>query len=109
MQDGIWEGILKTASDHAPQIKVLFLDDEVEGVDVDKHNDGWRIRIPIPRQAITDGIQTILIKDDITDQLLNSISLVSGDPLADDLRAEVSLLRAELDLLKRSFRKYLIK
>ena len=33
-----------------------------------------------------------------------SITLLAGDAMSEDVRAEIDLLRAELDLLKRAFR-----
>ena len=39
-------------------------------------------------------------------EVLASFTLVAGVPLEEDLRAEISLLRAELDLLKKAFRRH---
>ena len=40
---------------------------------------------------------------------LGDFTLIAGEPLADDLRAEVELLRAELDMLKRAFRRHCLE
>ena len=37
---------------------------------------------------------------------LAQFTLVAGQPLDEDIRAELSLLRAELDLLKRAFQRH---
>jgi hypothetical protein len=41
--------------------------------------------------------------------LLGSFSIVAGDALAEDIRAELSLLRAELDMLKKAFRRHCVE
>jgi hypothetical protein len=38
--------------------------------------------------------------------VLDQFTVIVGVPLEEDLRAEISLLRAELDLLKRSFQRH---
>ena len=35
--------------------------------------------------------------------------MITGEPLGDDIRAEVELLRAELDMLKRAFRRHCLE
>ena len=41
--------------------------------------------------------------------ILGDFTLMAGDAVADDLRAEVELLRAELDMLKRAFRRHCLE
>ena len=43
------------------------------------------------------------------EEVLGSFTLIAGEALGDDLRAEVSLLRAELDMLKRAFRRHCLE
>jgi hypothetical protein len=54
-------------------------------------------------------VQTFLITDTATDETLNSFSLLSGDALAGDSRAEITLLREELDMLKGAFRRHCVE
>jgi len=112
--EGIWEGGLTRdggAGETPPKIDVTFLGNTVGGVQFkeDVANDRWVMRIPIPTEAIADGVQTFLIADSVTGTLLDKITLISGEVLADDIRAELDLLRAELDLLKRAFRRHCIE
>ena len=65
--------------------------------------------MPIPAEAIADGVQTILISDKANQEVLDKITVIAGEALGDDLRAEVDLLRAELDLLKRAFRRHCLE
>jgi hypothetical protein len=41
--------------------------------------------------------------------VLGSFSITSGEPLEDDLRNEINLLREELDMLKRAFRRHCVE
>jgi len=109
--DGVWEGLLTSQSNSAnkPAMDVTHRDRTVEGVTLDSSDIGWVIRIPVPSTAIADGVQTILVVDKTTDQSLGSLTLIGGDPLSEDIRAEIDLLRAELDMLKRAFRRHCLE
>ena len=63
----------------------------------------------MPQEAICDGVQTFAIREAASDEVLGSFTLIAGEALGDDLRAEVSLLRAELDMLKRAFRRHCLE
>jgi hypothetical protein len=90
---------------------VTHLDFPVDGVDVqeDRVEECWHVRVPIPVDRIADGVQTFVIRDLREDMLLGSFSIVAGDALAEDIRAELSLLRAELDMLKKAFRRHCVE
>jgi len=112
MRQGIWEGKLTGAvGDATPKLNVTHQGNTVLDVTVDaiEAGDGHRVQIPIPTDAIADGLQTILIEDAVTEKKLGSISLIAGEALGDDLRVEVDLLRAELDMLKRAFRRHCLE
>jgi len=66
----------------------------------------WEVRVPIPAQLISDGLQSFVISNPDTGETLESFAILAGDALADDIRAEIGLLRAELDMLKRAFRRH---
>jgi len=104
---GIWRGDLVDAGDTAPKLRITHLGIPLEGVvcEHDTVNDLWRVATPIPQALISDGVQTFIVRD-ASDGTLGSFTIVCGEPLVDDLRAEISLLRAELDILKRSFRRH---
>ncbi len=111
--EGIWEGAL-TSSGMAkgkPEIVVTHLGNQVEGVQIteDAPQKRWVLRIPIPSKAISDGVQTFLITEATGGELLDKISVIAGDVLADDILAELDLLRAELDMLKRAFRRHCVE
>ncbi len=105
MIEGVWHGAIKHRgrSDWQPNIEVTHLDFAVDGVTIeeDRVEEHWRIAVPIPVNRIADGVQTFVIRDRKEDVVLGSFSIVAGDALAEDIRAELTLLRAELDMLKR--------
>lgn len=110
LAEGIWEGILtRTEGSGDPRLTVRHMDRTVKGLELtaDATPGRWRVRLPIPREVIADGVQTLVISEG--DTALADITLVAGEVLADDIRAEVELLRAELDLLKRAFRRHCLE
>lgn len=113
MVEGVWHGAIKHRGrdDWKPNIEVTHLDFPVDGVDVeeDRVEEFWRISVPIPVDRISDGVQTFVIRDRSEDAVLGSFSIVAGDALAEDIRAEMSLLRAELDMLKKAFRRHCVE
>lgn len=108
---GIWEGIL-TGQKHAPQLEVLHLEKPLTGVQVTKIAErpgDWAVRVTIPADALNDGVQTFFIRDVGNGSKLAHFTVIAGTALDDDVRAEVDLLRAELDLLKRAFRRHCVE
>lgn len=109
MRAAVWEGLLTGAPKTVlPKLSVTHLGTQVPDVTVTALADGTghTVHIPIPPEAIADGVQTLLISDAETEAKLGAITLMAGEDLGDDLRAEVDLLCAELDMLKRAFRRH---
>ncbi|MDG1354292.1 MAG: hypothetical protein P8P70_14220 [Sulfitobacter sp.] len=112
MRQGVWEGKLSGApAGTLPKLMVTHQGNLVPDVDVSALEPvaGHAVRITIPQDAIADGMQTLLVTDPETDTKLTSITLMAGEVLDDDLRVEVDLLRAELDMLKRAFRRHCLE
>ncbi|MCH2068033.1 hypothetical protein [Shimia sp.] len=111
--EGVWEGTLKTmeASAPKPQVHVTYLGEAVADVAIDQTEEAglWRLRFPIPKESLSDGVQTVVITDQSTEKRLDTVSFIAGEALAGDLRAEIDLLRAELDMLKRAFRRHCVE
>lgn len=111
IQAGIWEGILTGAAPDGgvPDLRVTHLGKVLNTVAVSPDPDTqgqWAVKIAIPPELLSDGVQTFLIQDGATGETLNSFNVVTGEPLGDDIRGELDLLRAELDMLKRAFRRH---
>jgi len=108
--EGVWEGVL-TGYSETPQIVATHLDTPLEDVTVtqDGETARWLVQIPVPASALSDGLQTIVISDKRTGATLNSFTILAGRDLDDDIRSEVALLRAELDMLKKAFRRHCVE
>lgn len=114
LQAGIWEGVLSGSlgRGEGPQIVVTHLEKPIDTVDVtaDPETPGqWTVKIAIPPDLVSDGVQTFVIWDAADNARLGSFAIMAGDALDDDIRAELDLLRAELDLLKKAFRRHCVE
>ena len=112
-KEGMWEGLLVAQPGTAapPEIMVTLHDQSVRGVTVAETAEAgrWVVEVPVPIEAVGDGVPTFLIIDAHADTVLDSFTLIAGEVLGDDIRAEVELLRAELDMLKRAFRRHCLE
>ncbi|MEM9709226.1 MAG: hypothetical protein AAF871_10580 [Pseudomonadota bacterium] len=113
IRDGHWEGVLTrhVPGDSPPLIDLCYRDLPLAELtleaDAGGHAGGrWRARVAIPVDMLSDGVQTFTLIDRETGLALDSFAVSLGEPLGDDIRAEVDLLRSELDLLKRAFRRH---
>ncbi|PRY24153.1 hypothetical protein CLV78_10317 [Aliiruegeria haliotis] len=64
----------------------------------------WTLKVPIPVHLLSDGVQTFVVRDMASDETLARFSIVTGPSLDEDIRVELEMLRAELDLLKKAVR-----
>ncbi|WP_372990968.1 hypothetical protein [Sulfitobacter sp.] len=111
MIEGTWQGVITGASETKPEISVTHANVSVPDFKL-VHNDAsnhWVLTIPMPAAAIADGIQTILIIDRQADQKIGEIVMIGDEVYGVDLRAEMDLMRAELDMLKRAFRRHCVE
>jgi hypothetical protein len=103
---GVWEGVVQ--ADTAPVVEALHMGRGIEGVEVRPvagKSGQFSLRVPIPAWALSEGVQTFVVQ--AGGERIAEFTLVAGQPLDEDIRAEVSLLRAELDLLKRAFQRHM--
>jgi hypothetical protein len=108
MTGGVWNGILTGhVGDAAPRLVLTHHGDACPGPTVTAQPDGsWIVAAPVPAARLADGVQTFVISDAASDTVLASFAFLAGDALAEDIRAEMDLLRDELDMLKRAFRRH---
>ena len=108
--EGVWTAII-TGAKGEPDLSVTHLEKQIHGTSLIKteQKDQWQLKVPVPAEAICDGVQTFLVTDRKSDEVVGSFSLISGEALGDDIRAEMDLLRAELDMLKRAFRRHCLE
>lgn len=110
---GVWEGVLTGAGSGvgaAPQLEALHQERKLPGLTVAAvpgREGDFQVRVPIPPEVLSEGVQTFLIRRG--DDTLAHFTIITGVAMEDDLRAEIDLLRAELDMLKRAFRRHCLE
>jgi len=114
IRHGRYEGLLTTRArlKAPPVVEMRFLDGSVTDVPlspIEGKPQSWDVRVTIPPHSVNDGVLTYHLCDSDDGEILDSFAIVCGEPLEDDLRAEIHMLRAELDMLKRSFRKHVLE
>lgn len=106
LAEGVWEGLLSPRAKSAPRLLLRHRNELVGEPETVEADEGWLVRFRLPVDRLSDGVQTFVIEDANTGDALAHETVFAGEILDDDIRAEVSLLRAELDLLKRAFRRH---
>ncbi len=105
---GVWTGRLEGAAPapggDSPALEVLRDGRAETGLSLSKgKKDGvWEVRFPVPAEALGSGAVVFLFQ--LGGEVLASLPILAGPRAEDDLRTEVALLRAELDLVKRVLR-----
>jgi hypothetical protein len=103
---GLWQGLAR-GGETAPDLRLRHADEVVLTPEVERHpGGGWAVSFRLPIERVADGVQTFVIEDAASGEALLSETLIAGPEAGHDLRAEVDLLRAELDMLKRAFRRH---
>jgi len=69
----------------------------------------WRVALDLPPSVIADGVQVIALRSTGSGAVLDRITLMAGAPLDEDIRADLALLRDELEMLKRAFRRHCVE
>ena len=110
LAEGVWEGLLSAQVSVAPRLLLRHRDELVGEPETLAAEDGrWLVRFRLPLDRLSDGVQTFVVSDLMDDRVLDSFTLICGDAVNHDIRAEVDLLRAELDLLKSAFRRHCVE
>ncbi|KAF0677323.1 hypothetical protein [Profundibacterium mesophilum] len=65
----------------------------------------WRLSVPLPAHLIDDGVQSLSVIAQPGAERLGGFEIAAGTVLEAELRGELERLSAELDLLKRAFRR----
>lgn len=113
VQAGVWHGLIvaEAPGQAAPVIEVMHLGLAMPGLildPVDGVTRQWVATLPIPPELLCDGVQTFVLREAGTDTL-GHFTIVTGKVVAEDMVAEIALLRAELDMLKRAFRRHCLE
>ncbi|MEM7722581.1 MAG: hypothetical protein AAF376_09420 [Pseudomonadota bacterium] len=104
---GRYEAILTTSAETGIEAvhkgKVVALADVSD--DAERPGD-QRVRIDLPAQVLADGVQVVAMRSTATGAILDRVTLMAGSALDEDIRAELALMRDELEMLKRAFRRH---
>ncbi len=105
---GTWEGRLSGPQGAEPPLLVaLWHGAEIAPVRVVPAGEGvWTVALDLPRDLLTDGVQTVAIGEPGAEPLVID-AFAFGDPLAADLRVEIAALGTELAILRRALRRHL--
>lgn len=108
LRAGTWRAVLRSDDGSEPKIAVMLHDEVLPDVAIEKSEiEGeWTLSVPVPQHAVADGLQTFVVCDALDDTPLGQFTLLAGTGVGDDIRSELDLLRAELDMLKRAFRRH---
>ena len=114
LRDGVWQGLLVAGQDMGapPQVEVIHLGMALSGLRLTADPEManlWTLAVPIPAELISDGVQTFLVREVDSGVTLARFTIAAGAPLEGDVLAELALLREELDLLKRAFRRHCVE
>ena len=117
LKAGIWSGVL-TAAEAPARVALVHLGEIVASAHVSavegEAEGHWHVSVELPQSLLSDGMHSLILISDggqegdapQPDALqLDRLHLMAGAPLQHELVAEIKLMRAELDLLKREFRR----
>jgi len=108
LRNGIWSGRLEGSAD-APNVIATYQGVEIADMSVPPiSGDIWSLELPLPLEMLSDGVHSCLISFE-TGEKIGDFTVIAGEVLAGDLRAEIARLRAELDLLKTVVRRGLAR
>lgn len=115
LKAGAWSGVL-TAETAPGRVFLAHLGEVVSIAHLTEAGEGqWQVSVDVPPGLLADGINTLILLADNGEESeapqsdavqLDRLNVMAGAPLDDSLLAEVQLLRAELELLKREFRRF---
>ncbi len=64
------------------------------------------VSLTLPVEVVSDGVQVVGLRSSASGEVLDRITLMAGSALDEDIRGEMALLRDELEMLKRAFRRH---
>lgn len=108
--DGVWSGILFGAAKgkKAPALEAVLEGAVLDGLEVTPRASmlsAWDVRLTLGAGFIQDGSSCVVFR--LAEVELASFSVQAGPVTEGDQAAELALLRAELDMLKRAFRAHM--
>lgn len=114
---GVWSGILQAVQAPA-RLCVLHEGEVVAEAALSAADGAWLVQAELPGRVIGNGVFSLLLvaaqggpgdPPGVAAQVLGRLDLRAGLPLSADLLAEIAQLRAELDMIKREFRRLAVE
>jgi hypothetical protein len=109
LQGGRYEGLLTCADSAGTGIEAVHEGRVIAAATLSPDEDrqsSWRAAVDLPGEVIGEGVQVIALRSTTTGKVLDRITLMAGAPLDEDIRVELALLRDEVEMLKRAFRRH---
>lgn len=115
VRGGVWTGRL-TATEAPARVCVTSRGEVVAEARLSEAGgNGWDVRVDLPAAVIGEGVTSLVMVAcdsaagepvDPSSTRLARLNLAAGKALDDDLDAEIAMLRSEVELLKREFRRF---
>ena len=106
LKAGRYEGRLSGAEMANPVVELVHLERVVALADVEPMEDGHKVVADVPSLVLSDGVQIVTLRAAVDGTVLDRLVFLCGAELDGDFRAEMALMREELELLKRAFRRH---
>jgi hypothetical protein len=109
VQAGVWTAILtEVRGTETPEVEVRLADERLSDVTLRPLGDAggrFELQVRIPPGALTEDGGLISVVDPATSSVIGMVQVSIGTPPDDDLRAEVTRLRQEMELVKDVLRR----
>jgi len=110
LKAGRYEGLLNTGGADIPVIELVHLDRVVGHASVASEDAGThRVTADVPAEVLSDGVQVMSLRSAADGAVLDRVFFLMGAGLDEDFRGELALVREELELLKRAFRRHCVE
>ncbi|WP_410218189.1 hypothetical protein [Paracoccus sp. (in: a-proteobacteria)] len=115
IKGGRWRGRLHDLSAEPLRVVVVQHGEVVCDARLLPEEGSCLVEADLPGHVLCEGMQTLLLRVDgrgdggeppTEGEVLARLPLLTGRPLDDDLLAEITALRAELELVKRELRRF---
>lgn len=102
---GIWQATLEGAGAR-PEVSVWLGAQALPSVTLAEAGPGaWEVRAAVPVECLASGTHVLILRDGRDGSALGHLRLSAGVADSADLAAEVAILRAEVDMLKKALRR----
>jgi hypothetical protein len=109
VQAGQYQAVLTGAGD-PPVLEARHAGGLLEGLEIREISGAsgeWQVNLSLPPVLMADEVQVVMICDATTGTVLDCVTITTGLDPSEDLLAEMAVMRAELDMLKKAFRRHM--